>query len=53
MVLALCYTLFKDLLNCAKFHQQVAQWATIAYLGASIMFGDNIILDAQWQVTLN
>ena len=33
--------------------QQVAQWATIAHLGASIMFGDTIIDDAQRQVTLN
>ena len=33
--------------------QQVAHWATIAHLGASIMFGDVIIYDAQRQVTLN
>ena len=33
--------------------KQVAQWATIAHLGASIMFGDTIIDDAQMQVTLN
>ena len=33
--------------------KQVAQWATIAHLGASIMFGDTIIDDAQRQVTLN
>ena len=32
--------------------QQVAQWATIAHLGASIMFGKSIIYDAQWQVAL-
>ena len=32
---------------------QVAQWATIAHLGASIMFGDTIIYDAERQVTLN
>ena len=32
--------------------QQVAQWATIAHLGASIVFGDTIIDDAQGQVTL-
>ena len=32
------------------FHKQVAQWATIAHLGASIMFGDTIIDDAQRQV---
>ena len=32
--------------------EQVAQWATIANLGASIMFGNTIIYDAQWQVTL-
>ena len=34
-------------------HKQVAQWATIAHLGASIMFGDTSIYDAQRQVTLN
>ena len=34
-------------------YEQVAQWATIAHLGASIMFGDTIIYDAQRQVTLN
>ena len=33
--------------------KQVAQWATIAHLGASIMFGEAIIYDAQRQVTLN
>ena len=34
--------------------KQVAQWATIAHLGASIMFGDTIIDDALIrQVTLN
>ena len=33
--------------------KQVAQWATIAHLGASIMFGDTLIYDAQRQVTLN
>ena len=33
--------------------RQVAQWATIAHLGASIMFGNTIIDDAQRQVTLN
>ena len=33
--------------------KQVAQWATIAHMGASIMFGDTIIDDAQRQVTLN
>ena len=32
--------------------KQIAQWATIAHLGASIMFGKTIIYDAQWQVTL-
>ena len=31
--------------------KQVAQWATIAHLGASIMFGDTLIYDAQRQVT--
>ena len=36
--------------ECTK---QVAQWATIAHLGASLMFGDTIIYDAQMQVTLN
>ena len=34
-------------------HKQVALWATIAQLGASIMFGDTIIDDAQRQVALN
>ena len=33
--------------------KQVAQWATIPHLGASIMFGKTIIYYAQWQVTLN
>ena len=33
--------------------KQVALWATIGHLGASIMFGDTIIDDAQKQVTLN
>ena len=33
--------------------KQVAQWATIAHHGASIMFGDTIIFDAQRQVTPN
>ena len=33
--------------------QQVAHWATIAHLRASIMFGETIIYDAQRQVTLN
>ena len=33
--------------------KQVAQWATIAHHGASIMFGDSIIYEAQRQVTLN
>ena len=35
------------------FSEQVAQWATIPHLGASIMFGDTMIYDAQRQVTLN
>ena len=35
-----------------KFHdKQVAQWATIAHLRASIMFADTILDDAQRQVT--
>ena len=33
--------------------KQVAQWATVAHLGASIMFGDTIMDDAQRQVTMN
>ena len=33
--------------------RQVAQWATMAHHGASIMFGDTIIYDAQRQITLN
>ena len=36
-----------------KKRKQVAQWATIAHHGTSIMFGDTIIYDAQRQVTLN
>ena len=32
--------------------KQVAQWATAAHLGASIMFGKTIVYDPQWQVTL-
>ena len=34
-------------------HPPPPQWATIAHLGASIMFGDTIIYEAQRQVTLN
>ena len=30
-----------------EYIKQVAQWATIAHLGASIMFGKTIIYDAQ------
>ena len=33
--------------------KQVAQWATIAHHGASIMFEDTTIYNAQRQVTLN
>ena len=33
--------------------KQVAQWATIAHHGASIMYGDTIICDALRQVALN
>ena len=33
--------------------KQVAEWATIAHLGASIKFGDALIYDAQRQVALN
>ena len=36
-----------------KKQQQVAQWATITHHGASKMFGDTIIYDAQRQITLN
>ena len=36
-----------------RYLKQVAQWAAIAHLGASIMFGDTLIYDAQKQVTLN
>ena len=43
----ICAAIFKS------FIKQVAQWATIAHLGASIMFGDTLIDDAQRQVTLN
>ena len=41
----------KNLMKCVK--KQVAQWATIAHHGASIIFGDTIIYDAQRQMTLN
>ena len=41
------------LLKIQTFFKQLAQWATIAHHGASIMFGDTIIYDAQRQVTLN
>ena len=34
-------------------NKQVAQWATIAHHGASIIFGDTIIYNAQRQITLN
>ena len=40
-------------LNMVLAKKQVAQWATIAHHGASIMFGDTIIYDAQRQITLN
>ena len=43
---------FKIFLNKSD-RKQVAQWATIAHHGASIMFGDTIIYDAQTQGTLN
>ena len=33
--------------------KQVAKWATIPLLGASILFGDTIINVAQRQITLN
>ena len=39
--------------KCCGEIKKVAQWATIAHLEASIMFGKIIIYDAQWQVTLN
>ena len=42
-IMSLASTIFK----------QIAQWATVAHLEASIMFGDTIIDDAQRQVTLN
>ena len=35
------------------FKKQVAQWATLAHHGASIMFGDTIDYDAQRLITLN
>ena len=47
---------FYFILECSKYadiRKQVAQWAMIAHLGASIMFGDTIIDDALRQVTLN
>ena len=46
-------TIKRKWLKVTSYFQQVAQWATIAHLGASIMFGKTIIYDAQWQVTLN
>ena len=39
-------------IECLKV-KQVAQWETISNQGASIMFDDTIIYDAQRQVTLN
>ena len=36
-----------------RYPEQVAQWTTIAHLGASTMFGYTIIYDAQRQVTWN
>ena len=36
-----------------ELNEQVAQWATIAHHGASKMFGNTIIYDAQRQITLN
>ena len=33
--------------------KQVAQWAAMAHNGASILFGDTLIYNAQRQVTLN
>ena len=38
--------------SSTNFYKQVALGATIAHLGASIMFRDTIIDDAQRQVTL-
>ena len=38
--------------NIGHTKQKVAQWATIAHHGASIMFGFTIIYDAQRQMTL-
>ena len=43
---------FKILLNKSD-TKQVARWATIAHNGASKMFVDTIIYDAQRHVTLN
>ena len=43
-------------IHCVHFMglcKQVAQWATITHLRASIMFGDTIIYDALRQITLN
>ena len=37
----------KKLLCTLNYLKQVAQWATIAHLRASIMYGDYIIYDAQ------
>ena len=51
-----CRAMVENGLAEMKLHaskQQVAQWTTIAHHGASIMFGDTIIYDAQRQITLN
>ena len=39
--------------NIVNIHKQVAQWAAIAHLKASIMLGDTFIFDVQRQVTLS
>ena len=44
--------MYENMVLDTDLHKQVAQWATIAHHGASIMFGDTIIYDAQRQITL-
>ena len=47
------FFLFLNQNTCCGHSKQVAQWATIAHHGASILFGDTIIYNAQRQITLN
>ena len=47
------FTFLKRKKRYVRTNKQVAQWATIAHHGASIMFGDTIKYDAQRKITLN